>query len=70
MFHPTPPQQTFGQKERDSLGLLHGRGLARAHVVSQDVATVHKNLTQKQTKCPHLTKHAVTRALEHGGSEG
>ena len=26
--------------------LLHGRGLARAHVVSQDVATLHKNLTQ------------------------
>ena len=38
--------ETLSQKERDPLGLLLGRGLARAHVVSQDVPTVHKNLCQ------------------------
>ena len=35
------------EKARDPLGLLLGRGLARAHVVSQDAPTVHKNLCQK-----------------------
>ena len=39
--------ETLSQKERDPLGLLLGRGLARAHAVSQDAPTVHKNLCQK-----------------------
>ena len=37
--------ETLGQKKRDSLGVRHSRGFARAHVV-RDGPTVDKNLFQ------------------------